>query len=255
MTADRHAGPAVVGNGAGNVTDGGVGDAEPHLLSLLAHALSSAATPLRLHARVLADAGLEGRLGDAAAAAQALADRLASLSAEMLDAARLREGRLVLRPSAVDVADEVAKAVRPLQAAAEARGVHLRLDGGPPCPALADGTRLQQVVANLVQNALEATPAGGQVAIATAHGAAGVRITVSDTGVGLRPEEAEGLFRPFQGLPPGHRAGFGLGLFVCRGIVAAHGGRITCRSDGPGRGTTFVVEIPARAAVQGEDPE
>jgi signal transduction histidine kinase len=111
---------------------------------------------------------------------------------------------------------------------------------------MADGPRMQQVIANLVQNALEATPAGGRVRVEVASDGVQARVQVVDSGVGLRPEEAERLFKPFPQLP-GRRAGFGLGLFICRGIVEAHGGRITCHSGGPGRGATFTVEVPTHA--------
>lgn len=226
----------------------GTEESERHLMSVMAHEVSNAVTPLRLHAQTLAQAGLEGRAGEAAVAVQVLADRLAALAAEMLDAARLREDRLALHPAGIDLQEEALKVVQAISPLAEVRRVHLRLEPMPPCPVMADGPRMQQVIANLVQNALEATPAGGRVRVEVSSREGQARVEVVDTGVGLRPEEAERLFKPFPQLP-GRRAGFGLGLFICRGIVEAHGGRISCNSAGPGRGATFTVEIPPHDGV------
>lgn len=221
-------------------------------MSVMAHEVSNAVTPLRLHAHTLVQASLEGRAGDAAVAVQVLADRLAALAAEMLDAARLREDRMALHTAAIDLQEEALKVIQAISPLAEARRVHLRLEPMPPCPVMADGLRMQQVVANLVQNALEATPAGGRVRVEVSASGGLARILVADTGVGLRPEEAERLFKPFPQLQ-GRRAGFGLGLFICRGIVEAHGGRISCTSAGPGRGATFTVEVPTHAGQSPTD--
>ena len=111
-----------------------------------------------------------------------------------------------------------------------------------------DAHLLRRVVSNLVSNALKYSPPGGQVAVEISQAAEGLaQLEVRDQGMGLSTEEAAEVFDRFaraeraraQGIP-----GLGLGLYACRGIVAAHGGTIVVQSDGPGSGTTVVVALP-----------
>lgn len=107
---------------------------------------------------------------------------------------------------------------------------------------------LRRVVSNLISNALKYSPGGSRIEIATGRAGEGLaQLDVRDQGMGLTPEEAESVFDRFaraeraraQGIP-----GLGLGLYACRGIVAAHGGTMVLLSDGPGNGTTVVVTLP-----------
>jgi len=116
---------------------------------------------------------------------------------------------------------------------------------------LTDPARFQQIVWNLVRNAVKFTSPGGQVAIRTTERAAGntfwLCLEVTDTGIGIAPELLEKIFRPFeQGAVTGdHRfGGMGLGLAIARAIVELHGGKISAHSPGINHGATFVVELP-----------
>jgi signal transduction histidine kinase len=128
------------------------------------------------------------------------------------------------------------------------RGLTLRVDADPVVHA--SGAELKQVLLNLALNALEAVPVGtGQVNITVGGDGNGVaRISVSDNGRGMTPQTLERVFEPFftekRGTP--QSAGTGLGLSISHAIVESHGGRLVARSEGPGRGSEFTVELPTR---------
>jgi len=119
---------------------------------------------------------------------------------------------------------------------------------------IGDVVRLQQVLWNVIRNAVKFTPAGGSIQITTENPASGAyRISVSDSGIGFNAAEEPQLFQPFEQV--GREitrlfGGLGLGLSISRSIVSAHGGRIWGESPGPNKGATFHVEIPLRRGVQ-----
>lgn len=174
------------------------------------------------------------------------AGRLIDLVSDILFAARLQDGRLVLDLHLVDVNELVLQAVaeaRPRAAQAQVE-LSVRSDG----PALVEGesARLAQLLDNLISNAIKFTPPGGDVEVALARSNGLLRIDVSDTGIGVSPEESERLFDRFfrsQGALEREIQGTGLGLYISRAIVEAHGGRIGVSSQ-EGQGATFVVELP-----------
>ncbi|MES1205765.1 MAG: ATP-binding protein [Pseudomonadota bacterium] len=124
-----------------------------------------------------------------------------------------------------------------------------------------DSVRLKQVFWNLMRNAVKFTPAGGQIELRSwnraASGTRWVHIEVSDTGLGFDPAMAEKLFEPFEQGPemPERNGGLGLGLAICRGIMELHRGRIAASSQGPGRGSRFVIEIEVIDQVVAPIPE
>jgi CheY-like chemotaxis protein len=109
-----------------------------------------------------------------------------------------------------------------------------------------DRSRLRQVLWNLLVNALKFTPPGGSVSISTTNTPGGrLRIAVRDSGAGMDTAELESLFDPFERYANGHesRGGLGLGLAICKGLIAAHDGQLFAASEGPGRGSTFAIEL------------
>jgi len=124
--------------------------------------------------------------------------------------------------------------------------VDLAVAGADHMPVTGDADRLDQVVANLVANAITYTPAGGRVVVEVgAEGTTGA-VRVSDTGIGLAPDELDRVFDRFyrvEGVarPPG---GSGIGLAIARAYARAHGGEVTAWSEGRGRGATFVLRLP-----------
>jgi signal transduction histidine kinase len=133
---------------------------------------------------------------------------------------------------------------------ATAQGVELRCPDAPDLPIDGDLRRLEQILLNLLGNALKFTPAGGSVEIAAKAAGGGVEIRVSDTGVGIGPEFLPHVFERFrQAEPTASRTheGIGLGLSIAKQLVEAHGGSIQVTSAGPGCGTTFIVALHAAA--------
>jgi signal transduction histidine kinase len=156
-------------------------------------------------------------------------------------------GQLPLIRTDVDVADLLAAAVASSQAAAQDRGISIELDvpqGAREALVVhGDADRLRQVIGNLVGNALRYTPAGGRIALRARPDGPKVRITVSDTGQGIAPEELPHVFdRFYRGDTSRDRAsgGSGLGLSIARALIEAHGGTIDVQST-PGEGTTFSI--------------
>lgn len=117
-----------------------------------------------------------------------------------------------------------------------------RLDDDLPV-LLGDQHRLQQVLSNLLGNAVRFTPHGGEVVLAVRHAEAAVRFSVKDTGPGVAPDDVPRLFERYWQAPRLLRAGSGLGLYIAKGIVDAHGGEIGVESE-PGKGAEFWFTVP-----------
>jgi len=169
---------------------------------------------------------------------------------DLLDSARIIEGKLRIEPGPVDLVPVVEAALDTARSAAEAKGVMLAADFGPlPEQVRGDPTRLQQIVWNLLTNAVKFTPEGGLVELRMEGDADSVRITVSDTGKGIEPEFLPFVFDHFKQADPSsarRHGGLGLGLSLVKHLVELHGGTITAASEGKGRGAAFTVRLPRR---------
>jgi signal transduction histidine kinase len=177
------------------------------------------------------------------------ADRLLSLVTDLLFAARLQYGRLELERRPVDLHEVVRQAVESARPRAAAASVELRADLEDVPVVHGEPDRLAQLLDNLVSNAIKFTPGGGHVSVSLSAQNGSVCIQVSDTGIGITNAERERLFERFfrsQSALEAQIQGTGLGLYLSKAIVEAHGGRIGVESE-PGAGTTFVVELPAAA--------
>jgi two-component system phosphate regulon sensor histidine kinase PhoR len=172
-------------------------------------------------------------------------DHLAALVDELLDLARLESGRAVLHTETRDPAEAVRRAVERLRPQAERADLTLRTDlpGALP-PVAADWTRIDQVMLNLVHNAIKFTAAGGEIVVSAAEQDSFLAITVRDNGAGIARDELPRLFERFYKVDKArHSAGTGLGLAIAKHIVQAHGGAITAASE-LGRGTTITFTLP-----------
>ena len=167
---------------------------------------------------------------------------------ELLDLSAMVAGGLRLNVTRVDLRDVVSGAVETVRPAAEAKTLRLNVSTDDRIDEIAgDPPRLRQVLWNLLANAVKFTPAGGTIDVRISEGPTDVEITVSDSGPGIPAEFLPHVFEPFrQGDSASTRTvgGLGLGLAIVRHIVEAHGGTVTVRSDGQGRGTEFAVRLP-----------
>jgi signal transduction histidine kinase len=179
------------------------------------------------------------------------AHRLLELVDELLFAARMQAGGLELRTGPVDLRALVEDAVVSAAPQAESAGVELRLSAENAVPVVdGDEARLARVVTNFVSNAIKFTPVGGRVDVTLRRQNGRVLVEVSDTGIGIPEEELGHLFERFfraQTALERHIPGTGLGLYISKAIVDAHGGEISV-SSAEGEGTTFALELPARGA-------
>jgi signal transduction histidine kinase len=226
-------------------------------LATLSHELRTPLNVLLGWSRLLGghdvDDGLRKR---AAEAIERNAMLQAQLVDDILDVSRIVAGKLRLRPRPVDLRDIVRAAIDIVTPAAEARSV--TLDRGPAAavPCVGDPERLQQVVWNLLTNAIKFTPPGGRVRIDTWQDGAAVRVRVRDNGIGIPPEFLPHVFERFRqadgGVARSH-GGLGLGLSIVKHVVEAHGGEVEARSEGRGHGATFTVTLPVQPSTAGED--
>lgn len=173
--------------------------------------------------------------------------RLERLAADIVDVSRAEEHLTRLRPSPATTRTLVTRAVDAVRERYENKGVqlHTHVDDAP---VTVDTDRIGQVLGNLLDNALRHTPAGGTVTVISGQvGRRHVEITVSDSGEGIAPHHLDHLFDRFYRADTSrgrHSGGSGIGLTITRALVEAHGGHIRARSDGPGQGASFTVEIP-----------
>src|SRR5690242_2370666 len=170
----------------------------------------------------------------------------AKLIDDLLDVSRIISGKMQLERSSVDLVSVVGEAVDALRRGADAKGVALEAVLESHAAVVnGDAVRLAQVVANLVSNAIKFTPAGGCITVELTRAAGEASISVRDTGAGIEPGLLPHVFDRFRQGDRGRRGGgLGLGLAIVRHIVGLHGGGVVARSEGPGRGATFVVTLP-----------
>jgi CheY-like chemotaxis protein len=163
--------------------------------------------------------------------------------------ARVLTGKISLERAPVDLADCVGRALDALEAAGKTSRHTVERTLGPVWVD-GDGVRIEQIVANLVGNAVKFTPAGGRIRVATAHVGGHAVIRVADEGAGIAPELMPRIFDLFaQGEQDAARGagGLGVGLTLVRRLAELHGGDAIAETDGPGRGATLTVRLPAIA--------
>jgi signal transduction histidine kinase len=218
-----------------------------HFLGMLGHDLRSMLAGIDLQAfAMIRHAASEGpRSQEAGQRLQKIVRRMERLVTDLVDASSLEAGRLKVYLAPASLADAVAEIAEEFQTTAQAQKVVLDVEvEGAPLSGIFDYGRLLQVLANLVGNAVKFTPVGGRVTIRAGREAAGFRVSVQDTGQGIPADEVDTVFERFTQLAAAKQGGAGLGLYIARSIIDAHGGRIWVESA-PGKGSTFVFTLPA----------
>jgi signal transduction histidine kinase/ActR/RegA family two-component response regulator len=167
---------------------------------------------------------------------------------DLLDMSRIIAGRVRLDVQTVALASVIEAAVAAVRPGAEAKGVRIQVALDPIAgPVKGDPNRLQQIVWNLLSNALKFTPRGGRVQVFLERVNSHLEITVADTGEGIRPEFLPFVFDRFQQADPSttrRHSGLGIGLSIAKQLVELHGGSIRAKSPGEGKGATFTVALP-----------
>jgi signal transduction histidine kinase/ActR/RegA family two-component response regulator len=188
------------------------------------------------------------------------ARRQARLIDELLDVARIMSGKLQLEPTVVDVRAIVQSALEVVLPLADKNRIQVSVQGEASSGVIrGDGARLQQILWNLLTNAVKFTPAGGRVDVALVRTSTMLEIAVTDTGCGITREFLPFVFEPFRqadGSTTRRHGGLGLGLSIVKHLVDAHGGTVSVASGGYGRGATFTVRLPVVpvSAAQSEPP-
>ena len=224
-------------------------------LATLSHELRTPLSSILLEAQFLGRmAGSDPRLERASASLERAARAQARLIDDLLDVSRIVSGKLLLDLRAVDLKEIVQSSFDMAMSAAAAKSLSLELQIPDDFTGTVygDALRLQQVVANLLANAIKFTPRGGRIDVRLERTGEQARITVRDTGIGIRPEVLPHLFAAFvqadSSVTRAH-GGLGLGLAIVRHLVEAHGGQVRAESRGEGKGSSFFVTLPLGAST------
>jgi PAS domain S-box-containing protein len=228
--------------------------AKAKFLSMMSHDLRTPLTTIKGNAQLL-DEELLGPLTaeqrEAVDAIRSACRMQMTLISDILEFARIDSGRVQVQTRTVLVADAVARAATLIGVQVSDAGLRL---AAQLCHAetavLADPDRLQQILLNLLTNAVKFTPAGGEIGVLCEEAEDRVRIRVRDTGIGIPPDHLQRIFSPFVQLESdAARRGVGLGLAISRDLARAMNGDVTAEST-PGVGSVFTIELPAaRASV------
>lgn len=238
--------------------------AKDDFLAALSHELRTPLTPVLLAATSLRhDERLPADVRDEIAMIERNVQLEGRLIDDLLDLTRIVRGKLPLRTEVCDLHSLLGHSLEIIREEARAKRIILRVElRASKSTVIGDPARLQQVLWNLLRNAVKFTPAGGRIDITSRDpDGAALILEVSDTGLGFAPQMAERLFLPFeQEARDGHHrfGGLGLGLAIARSIVDLHGGTIQARSDGPGSGAVFTITLPLAegdhsGVIYGED--
>ena len=221
-------------------------------LATLSHELRTPLTSMLGWLRMLRSGRLDERMEARALETLERSTRAqAQLINDLLDVSRIVSGKLTMELTSIDTDEVVAAAVEAVRPLAEAKSVVLAHQRAVRQAVVqGDPGRLEQVVWNLVSNAIKFTPEGGHVSVDVSAGDSEVTIAVADTGKGIAPELLPEIFERFrQGAATRTQGGLGLGLAIVRHLVDLHGGRVAAQSEGIGQGATFLVQLPLAGAA------
>jgi two-component system phosphate regulon sensor histidine kinase PhoR len=225
-------------------------------LSNVSHELRTPLTAIIAFVETLEDAGADDRENTARflAVIRRNAERMNVLIKDILELSAIEAGTVAVEPAQVRLSSLVGECFTALASRADARGVKLFNDVGRDVFVRADARRLEQMLTNLVDNAVKYTREGGEVRVSHDRGGARDRVHVADTGEGIAAEHLPRIFERFYRVDSARSrdmGGTGLGLAIVKHLARAHGGEATARSE-PGRGSTFTLELPSAPETQAE---
>lgn len=185
------------------------------------------------------------------------ARHMARLLDDLLDVSRVTQGKIEIRKEIVDLRSVAQEAVEQVRSTLDERCLQLSI-GMPAQPVFVDGDpdRLQQIYANLLLNACKYTPAKGHIGLTLEQTDVHAVVRINDSGCGIAPDMLEKVFELFVQANAEHaRGGIGVGLTLVRSLVQLHGGQVTAQSEGPGKGSEFIVRLPlAQRGAQAATP-
>lgn len=222
--------------------------AKDHFLAMLSHELRTPLSPVLHAVTLLQEQGCPDSMKETLETIRRNVQLESRLIDDLLDLAKIRNGKLQLHLETADAHELLRRALAICATDIEAKQLAVKHDfGATQFLMQADPARVQQIFWNLITNAIKYTPAGGVLSVATSNENGMIRIEVTDSGIGIDPAKLGEVFSAFTQLHHDHSRGLGLGLAICRAITELHGGFITAKSAGPGKGATFTVELPVAA--------
>jgi len=183
---------------------------------------------------------------------------LLSLINDILDLSKIEAGKMKLTLAQVNLREVLNNSLTMVRETALKHNLTLHLEAADDLVLQADERKLKQVLFNLLSNATKFTPDGGRITITAERGTEEIRVSVADTGVGIKPEDQGVIFNEFEQVDSTYarkHQGTGLGLALCRKLLALHGGRIWVESAGEGQGSTFRFTVPLKLPTEAIDPK
>ncbi|MBX3189151.1 MAG: HAMP domain-containing histidine kinase [Labilithrix sp.] len=228
--------------------------ARDEVMGIVAHDLRNPLGAITMQAAQLRRTAEPEKARRQAAAIENIAMRMEYLIRSMLDVATLEAGRFAITRALCDPRDLLRETVEMFRALAESKHIHLEMSADEDCVELpVDRERILEVLANLVGNALRLTPLEGRVILSARRAGDAIMMSVADTGPGIAREHLPHVFDRFWKHDACGTKGTGLGLFIARSIVEAHGGRIWVESDA-GAGAIFYFTLPITAPAETTEP-
>ncbi len=225
------------------------GRRKDEFLAMLAHELRNPLAPISAAAQLMQMGPLDAdRIKQTSHVISRQVSHMTGLIDDLLDVSRVTRGLVTLHTSPQDLKSVISSAVEQVRPLIESQRHHLAIDLPPePAHVQGDSKRLVQIFANLLNNAAKYTPPGGRLSVKAEVGRDEIVVCVEDNGIGIAPDLHKHVFDLFaqaERTADRSQGGLGLGLPLAKSLVELHGGDLSCRSDGVGKGSTFIVRLP-----------